>query len=184
MHRIDAHHMAALQVGNHGGVIDGLERLLGAVTTFHLRELADTGHELVRAGRGIPWLARLLADEARRVEVWSTAKELTEQLDFALWRVGGEPRRWEGSQWSRWRFVRCELLSKRGNSGFRRGTLRFDPVEVRLCLGELGDERVARRGRRDIRKLFFGGRFHGVGGNTIPRVAASSTVLPDTWIAA
>ena len=73
--------------------------------------------------------------------------------------------------------MRCELLSKRGNSGFRRGTLRFDPVEVRLCLGELGDERVTRRGRRDIRKLFVGGRFHCVGGNAIPRVAASSTAL-------
>ena len=46
--------------------------------------------------------------------------------------------------------------------------MRFDPLEVRLCFRELGDERVTRRGRRDIRKLFFAGRFHGVGGNVIP----------------
>jgi len=66
LHRIDAHHMLALQVGEHGRVIDRLERLPGAVTALHLRELADTGHELVRAGWGIPCLARLFADEARR----------------------------------------------------------------------------------------------------------------------
>jgi hypothetical protein len=83
--------MPALQVGNHGGVIDGLERLPGAVSALHLRELADTGHELVRAGRGIPWLARLLADEARGVEVRTTAEELTEQLYLVGWCAGASP---------------------------------------------------------------------------------------------
>ncbi len=146
-HRIDAHHVLALQVGDHGGVIDGLERLSGAVTALHLRELADTGHELVRAGGGIPWLARLLADEARRVDVRTTAEELTEQLHLVGRRAGGEPRQRLGRQRPRSRIKRCELVSKRGDSGFRRDTLRFDPREVRLCLRELGDEWVRRNGR-------------------------------------
>src|SRR6202022_1950093 len=92
LHRIDAHHMPALQVGNHGGVIDGLERLPGAITAFHLWELADTGHELVRARRGITWLARLPADVARRVEVRTTAEELPEQLHLVGWCAGDKPR--------------------------------------------------------------------------------------------
>src|ERR1700694_6041027 len=116
--------MPALQVGNHGGVIDGLERLPGAITAFHLRELADTGHELVRAGRGIPWLARLLADEARGVEVLTTAEERTEQLHLVGWGAGGEPRQRVGSHGPRNRIQRRELVSKRSDSGFRRGTAR------------------------------------------------------------
>ena len=43
--------------------------------------------------------------------------------------------------------MRCELASKRGDSGLRRDTLRFDPREVRLCLRELGYAWVSRHGR-------------------------------------
>ena len=56
--------------------------------------------------------------------------------------------------------MRRELVSKRGDSGVRRGTLRFDPLEVGLCLRELGDERVATRGSQAIPKLFFARHFH------------------------
>ena len=160
MHRIDAHHMLALQVGNHRGVIDGLERLPGAVAAFHLRKLADTGHELVRAGRGIPWRARLLADEARRVEVWTAAEELTEQFHLVGRRAGGKPRQRLGHHGPRSPIKRCELLSKRVDSGVCRGTLRFDPLEVRLRLREFSDERVPRSGGRVVPRLFFAGRFH------------------------
>jgi len=83
--------MPALQVGENGGVIDRLERLPGAVTALHLRELADTGHEFVRAGWGIPWFARLLADEAGGVDVWTTAEELTKKTHLVGWRAGGKP---------------------------------------------------------------------------------------------
>jgi hypothetical protein len=151
---------SALQVGNHGGVIDGLERLPGTVTAFHLRELADTGHELVRAGWGIPWLARLLADEARGVEVLTTAEELTEQLHLIGRCAGGEPRQRLGNDGPRSRIKSRELVSKRSDSGFRRGTLRFDPLEVRLCLSELGDEWVTSCGSRAIPRRFFARRFH------------------------
>jgi hypothetical protein len=56
--------------------------------------------------------------------------------------------------------VRRELVSKRGDSGFRRGALRFDPLEVRFCLRELGDDRISRRGSRAISQLFFARHFH------------------------
>ena len=105
--------MPALQVGNHGGVIDGLERLPGTVTAFHLRELADTRHELVRAGRRIPWLARLLADEARGVEILTTAEELTEQLHLIGRCAGGEPRQRLGNDGS-------EPTSARGSASVQR----------------------------------------------------------------
>ena len=152
--------MMALQVRNHCGVIDGLERLPGAVTAFHLRKLADTGDELVRAGWGIPWHARLLADEARWVEVWTTAEELTEQFHLVGWRAGGKPRQRLGHHGPRSRIKRCELLSKPVDSGVCRGALRFDPLEVRLRLREFSDERIPRSGGRVVPRLFFAGRFH------------------------
>ena len=108
--------MLALQVGNHRGVIDGLERLPGAVTALHFRELADPGHELVRTGRGIPRLARLLADEARGVNVRTTAEELAEQLDLVGRRAGGESRQRLGSQGLRSRIKCREFVPKRGDS--------------------------------------------------------------------
>ena len=56
--------------------------------------------------------------------------------------------------------MRCKLVSKCDDSGFRRGTLRFNPREVRLCLRELGDELVTRRESRAFRRLFVARRFH------------------------
>ncbi len=165
MHRRDAHHMLALQMGNHRGVIDGLERLPGAVTAFHLRKLADTGDELVRAGWGMPWRARLLADEARRVEVRTTAEELTEQFHLVGWRAGGNPGSGSGttgrgvasSAASSFRSasilavaaVRCASIRSRSDSAFASSVTSRGP----------------RSGGRDIRKLFVVGRFHGVRGN-------------------
>ena len=178
--------MLALQVGDHGGVIDRLKRLPCAVTAFHLGQLADAGHELVRAGRGIPRLARLLTDEACRVDVWTTAEELTEQLHLVGRGTRSKPRKRLGSQGQRSRIKCREFVPKCGDSGLRRDALRFDPLKVRLCLCELGDQRVTRRERQNIRKLFFAGRFHSVGanGDSKRNFAASSTVLPDAWIAA
>jgi hypothetical protein len=74
--------------------------------------------------------------------------------------VGDKPRQRLGHHGPRSRIKRCELVSKRIDSGFRRNTLRFDPLEVRLRLREFSDERVPRRGGRVVRRLFFAGRFH------------------------
>lgn len=101
-------------------------------------------------------------------EVCTAAEELKEQFHLVGCRAEDKPRQRFGHHGPRSRIKRCELLSKRGNSSLRCDTLRFDPIEVRLCFRELGDERVTTHGRRDIRKLFFGGRFHGVGGSVIP----------------
>jgi len=175
---VDARHMPALQVGEHGGVIDRLERLPGAVTALHLRELADTGHELVRAGWGIPCLARFLADEAHGVEVRTTTEELPEQQHLVGRRAGGEPQQRHGRQRPRSWFVRCELASKRGDSGFRRDTLRFDPREVRLCLREPGYAWVRRNGRAghsrpDLRQALSneGNVLPGASAKNLPKLA-------------
>jgi hypothetical protein len=96
LHRIDAHHMLALQVGEHGGVIDRLEHLPGTVTALHFREPADTGHELVGAGWGIPRLARLRADELGGVDVRTTTEKLTKKTHLVCWRAGASPDSGEG----------------------------------------------------------------------------------------
>jgi hypothetical protein len=56
--------------------------------------------------------------------------------------------------------VSRELVSKSGDSGVRRGTLRFDPLKARFCLSEFGDERLMRRRSLAIPPLFFAGHFH------------------------
>ena len=56
--RVDAHHVPALQVGEHGVVVERAERLVRAVAALHLRQLADAGDELVRARRRVAGLAR------------------------------------------------------------------------------------------------------------------------------
>ena len=76
-HGVDAHDVLAFEVCEHGGVVERAKRLLRAVAAFHLGQLAYTGDELVRAGRGVAWFPSLLADEARRVEVWAATEELT-----------------------------------------------------------------------------------------------------------
>lgn len=58
------------------------------------------------------------------------------------------------------RIKRRQLIAKRNDLGRRRGTLRFYPLEVGLCLREFGDERVTTRGSQANPKLFFARRFH------------------------
>jgi hypothetical protein len=70
-----------------------------------------------------------------------------------------------------------ELIAKRSDSGFRRNTLGFDPLEVRLCFREFGDEWVTRRGRRTIPRLFFVGRFHSKVSEIQLRIASQARAI-------
>lgn len=74
--------------------------------------------------------------------------------------------------------MRCELASKRDDSGFRRDTLRFDPREVRLCLREPGYAWVRRNGRAghsrpDRRQALSndGNVLHGASTKNLPKLA-------------
>jgi len=116
---------------------------------------------------GWPPGASLLADEARGVDVRTTAEELAEQLDLVGRRAGGEFRQSLGSQGLRSRIKCREFVPKRGDSGLRGPTLRFELLEFGLYLRELCDESLTRCGRRDIRNPFVVGPFHDVGGNEI-----------------
>jgi hypothetical protein len=73
----------------HGSIIDGAKCLPRAVSTFHFGQLADTSHELVGARRCIPRLGGLLADEARRVDVWTAAEQLTEEPHLVTGSMAG-----------------------------------------------------------------------------------------------
>ena len=62
--------------------------------------------------------------------------------------VRDEPRLRLGSHRLSRRTKGRELIAKRSDSGFRRNTLRFDPLELRLCFREFSDQRVPRCGGR------------------------------------
>ena len=93
-HRVDAHHVLAAQVLEQRRIIHGPERLVRTIAALHLRQLAYAGDELVRASGRIASLARLLADEARRIQVVAAAEELPEQLH--LLRRGSRCGGWRG----------------------------------------------------------------------------------------
>lgn len=75
---IHAHDVPALQVGEHSRVVRADEGLAPALAALHLWKLANAPDELVGAGRRVPWLSGLLAHEAGREHVSTTAEELPE----------------------------------------------------------------------------------------------------------
>lgn len=63
-----------------GGIIERRERLARAVAALHPRQLAHAFHELVGTRRRVARLARLFADEPRREDVVTPAKQRAEEL--------------------------------------------------------------------------------------------------------
>ena len=77
--RIDPHHVAPFQVRQHHRVVHGKERLVAALPTLHLRQLAEAPNELVRAGRSVALLPGLPILEPRWEHVSATSEQLAEK---------------------------------------------------------------------------------------------------------
>ncbi len=148
-HGVDAHDVLALEVGEHRSIVERTKRLLRAVAALHLRQLADAADELVRAGRSVAGLARLLADEARRVEVLPATEESTKELHLVDRRSRSISRRLGGLRVGG-RFASCvplrEVGAERTQARLGFGVLGLQPVEVRFLLGDGLHECVSRRG--------------------------------------
>jgi len=86
-HRVDAHHVLTLKMGEYGGIVDGAKRLLGAVTTLHPRQLADPSNA-ASSTRSEP---RRASDSARatvghRARIRSVASALAHGWPIAITR--------------------------------------------------------------------------------------------------
>lgn len=96
----------------------------------------------------------------RTEQVCTTPEKLTEELYLVGSCAGREPLQWFGSHGSRNRIKRRKLVSKRGDSGVGRGTLRFDLLEAQHCPCELCDELIPTCSGRARPRLLFAGGFH------------------------
>ena len=78
--RVHAHDVPALEVVEYHLIADRQERLIRALAALATRlQDADAAHEFVRALWGVPGIAGFLADEARREDVFASAKQRAEE---------------------------------------------------------------------------------------------------------
>ena len=86
--RVDAHHVAPLEVVPDDLIRHCEERPIGTLAALHARFLADAAHPLVRAGGGVSLPAGRGVHPELRVEVVPTPEELTEQRHLLGGRLG------------------------------------------------------------------------------------------------